>query len=129
MNVDKLFPSKWLKAADLEGRRVTVTIAEVRLETMQGQEGPHKEIVLHFRGSKSGKGLVLNATNRLAIRALYGPETDDWVGKSIELYATQVKAFGKMQDVIRVTGKDLPVVATKTETPGDDDPGLWEPNA
>jgi hypothetical protein len=27
MNVNKLFPSKWLRAADLDGRRVTATAA------------------------------------------------------------------------------------------------------
>jgi hypothetical protein len=38
----------------------------------------------------------------MIIADLYGPETDQWTGKKITLYATNVKAFGKKEDAIRI---------------------------
>lgn len=98
MNVNDLYPSRYVRAADLNGRRVTVTIKHVAVERM-GQDGEAKPVV-YFKNAT--KGLVLNRTNALVIAALYGPETDAWAGKAITLYPTQVRAFGATHDCIRV---------------------------
>ena len=123
MNVNKLFPSKWLKAADLDGRRVTVTIERVVMETMEGKQGRHEEPVVYFRGAK--KALILNQTNAFAIAAAYGPETDGWPGQVVELYAVRIKVKGELREAIRVavngtTGPPSPE--------GDLDETLWEQN-
>lgn len=98
MNIYQLFPSDYLRAADLNNRPFTLTIERFAVEEM-GQP-PEEKPVVYFE--HADKGLVLNKTNAMAIASLYGPETDAWVGKRITIYPTQVQAFGKMQDAIRV---------------------------
>lgn len=98
MNIHDIFPSRYVRAADLQGRRVTVTIKHVAVERM-GKDGEAKPVV-YFRNAT--KGLVLNRTNAMIIATLYGPETDAWTGKAVTLYPTQVRAFGATHDAIRV---------------------------
>lgn len=96
MRIDSAFPSTYLKAADLQGRNVTVTISHVRMEDVGDDHKP----VLYFVGKE--KGLALNKTNSNNISALYGYETDDWTGKPIELFEAQVDYQGKSVPAIRV---------------------------
>jgi hypothetical protein len=101
MRISDIFPSKYVKAADLQGRTVTLTIKELRVEEMLNHSNEkERKPVLHFE--RATKGLVLNRTNAMIIAALYGDESDDWTGKRISIYPTRVKAFGTMQDAIRV---------------------------
>lgn len=101
MKVTDIWPSKYVKAGDLNGKTVTLTIKKLVMEEMTNH-GNEKETkpVLYF--DKATKGLVLNRTNGMIIAALYSMETDNWVGKRISIYPTKVKAFGSMQDAIRV---------------------------
>lgn len=96
MRIDSAFPSTYLKAADLQGRNVVVTISHVRMEDVGDDHKP----VLYFVGKE--KGLALNKTNSNNISALYGYETDDWTGKPIELFEAQVDYQGKSVPAIRV---------------------------
>lgn len=104
MKISQLFPSKYVKAADLNGKTVTLTIAKLVVEELgpSGHPGAEKERkpVLYFQ--KATKGLVLNRTNAMTIVGLYGDESDDWGGKRISIYPTRIRAFGAMQDTIRV---------------------------
>lgn len=100
MKVSKLFPNKYVKAAELNGKTVTLTIARLTVEEMGHGNEKEQKPVLHF--NKATKGLVLNRTNAMTIAGLYGDETDDWVGKRINIYPTRIRAFGAMQDTIRV---------------------------
>jgi hypothetical protein len=98
-NIDNAFPSKYLKAADLGGRDVVVQIDRVEIEPV----GRQKEIkpVLYFVGKE--KGLILNKTNSSKIKGIIGsPETDDWSGCKIKLYATETEFEGETVDTIRV---------------------------
>ena len=53
--------------------------------------------------SRDGKPLVCNGTNWDVIEALYGPESDDWIGKCITLWRDpSVKFKGKRTGGIRV---------------------------
>lgn len=110
MNVDDIFPSKWLKAADLKGQRIKVVIANVQVEDIGGEDKP----VMHFQGKD--KGMVLNRTNAGCIAAVYGDELDGWAGREIVLYSTKVPFQGRMVDALRVS------VPEPEPTPaGDDD--------
>jgi hypothetical protein len=77
-------PSKYLKPADLNGNRVTVTISGVTKETV----GNDERLVVHFEGT--GKGLILNKTNGSAIANVFGDDTEDWLGGKIVLFVTTV---------------------------------------
>jgi hypothetical protein len=56
--------------------------------------------VMTFRNRS--KGLVVNATNYDTIADVYGDETSNWPGQSIELFPTKVDFKGKRTDAIRV---------------------------
>lgn len=101
MKISKVFPSKYVAAADLNGKTVPLTIARVTMEEMITHDNKKvSKPVVWFE--KATKGLVLNLTNAKIIATLYGDETDAWAGERISIYPTRVKAFGVMQDAIRV---------------------------
>lgn len=100
MRIDHLFPSKYVKAGDLNGKPVTLTITRLTVEKMGHGAEEERKPVLYFE--KATKGLVLNRTNAMIIASLYGNESDDWAGKRIVIYPTKVRAFGAYQDCIRV---------------------------
>lgn len=107
MNIHELYPSKYVKAHDLGGLDVTVTIRELRIEEVGAQDNREARPVLYF--AKATKGLILNKTNAVTIAALYGPETDDWPGKAVTLYPTRVRAFGAVHPTIRIRDRRPPV--------------------
>lgn len=98
-NLNDLFPSRYLKVADLQGSSPTVTIAGVMLEVMG--RAREKKPVVYFVGKT--KGLLLNKTNAQAIARLAGSDdTDQWVGVRVRLVAT-TDTFGKESyPVVRV---------------------------
>src|SRR5688572_18882559 len=97
MKIGSAFPSDYLKAADLAGRSVRVTIESVTTEKV----GNDQKAILHFVGKD--KGLVLNKTNaNRIVEATGSDETDDWEGWSITLYSCKVDYQGKRVDAIRV---------------------------
>ena len=97
MNINTAYPSTYLKASDLQGRRVIVTIARVDIEDVGDDTKP----VVYFTGKT--KGLVLNRTNAVTIAELLGSEeTDDWISGSVVLFATKVDFQGRRVDAIRV---------------------------
>ena len=109
MKMSDIFPSKYVKAADLEGRTVTLTIKTLTVEEMLNHASEkERKPVLYFE--RATKGLVLNRTNAMTIAALYGDESDTWPGKRISIYPTRVKAFGQMQDCIRIR-EEIPALA------------------
>lgn len=131
MNVYDLFPTRFVAAADLNGKQFTLTIRSVTLEDMQSHD--QKTVTkpcLWF--SNATKGMVLNKTNTMIIADLYGPETDAWAGKRITIYATKVRAFGKLEEAVRVREEVPPepkptAASAQVEEPSgldDDDDGL-----
>ena len=96
MNIKKSFPSRWLKASDLNGRAVKVEIDKVIDEDIGGEDKP----VLYFAGKE--KGVVLNKTNADVLADAFGDETDEWAGSKVELYPAKTQFQGKLVDCIRV---------------------------
>lgn len=100
MKANDVFPSKYLKADDLNGDTL-VTIKSVTKETMKGKSGADEtKPVMHF--DEMQKGLVLNKTNWAAIAKLYGDESDDWKGQTITLTVKEVDSFGDVVSAVRV---------------------------
>lgn len=96
MRISDAFPSEFLKAADLQGRTVTLFISHVEMAEIGRDERP----VLYFKGKD--KGLVLNKTNATNIATVYGDDTDDWAGGEVTLYEAMVDYQGKTVPAIRV---------------------------
>ena len=99
MNVNDIFPTKYLKAPDLKGREPIVTIDRVEFEPV-GRAREMKPIV-YFVGKE--KGIVLNKTNANKIIEIAGSAlTEEWPGTKIMLYTAEADFGGDTYDVIRI---------------------------
>ena len=88
MDIAKLYPSRYLKAEDLKGRAVRVTISAVTIEDLRNPRTNAKDTkaVLHF--SRSEKVLPLNKTQAFALASITGStDTDAWPGFVVVLAA------------------------------------------
>lgn len=99
-------PSNTLKAADLDGNEVALTIAGYEAKEFEekdqktGRTYKRMKPILSFE--ETDKTFVCNKTNLNAIAYAYGKEMDEWVGKPITLYPTMVEFGGNMVEAIRV---------------------------
>ncbi len=102
MHVDLMFPSRYLRAADFEGKPVSLTISEVLKDKVQMATGQKAEkYILRFR--ETDKELILNKTNaKLIAKHLHEPKAINWPGAKITLSPETCEAFGEMVPCIRV---------------------------
>lgn len=85
MNAALLTPSKYIKAVQFSGKEVTLTIAGVKLEELVREDKTkEKRGVVSFQ--REERGWILNTTNAKCLIALFGGETNAWIGKRITLY-------------------------------------------
>jgi hypothetical protein len=100
MKISNAFPSKYLRADDIDARggQLTHTIRKVVLEEV-GQDRVEKPVV-YVRDTPCG--LVLNRTNATRLAASLGDETNDWIGQQIVLETEQVPMGGRIVPAIRV---------------------------
>lgn len=122
MHVDNAFPSKYLRASDLQGKPANVIIDRYAFEDIGGD----RKLVLYFRGKE--KGLATNKTNAMTISQVYGPEMDDWQGGELQLYSAMVDYQGKQTEAIRVRIPPRKPAARQAEYDnGFDDPARQAP--
>lgn len=100
MKVLQLFPSKYLKAADLGDRPHDVTISEVKVGMVGEGQGEEERPIMCFE--EFGKWLVLNVTNTKRIISLYGDDSDGWIGQRITIYPSECDYKGDTVACIRV---------------------------
>ncbi len=117
MNINDAFPSNYLKASDLGEAQPVVTIDRVEVEPVG--RGKEMKPVLYFTGKQ--KGMVLNKTNSKKIAEIASsPDTDDWHGVAVKLFATEVDFQGETVEAIRIkaaaAGARQPVKAVVTIT-------------
>jgi len=106
MKINDVFPSKYLSAADLDGKTVKVVIEDVKMEEIGEGDNVVDKAVMYFRGKQ--KALVLNKTNWNTISDIHGEDTDSWGGGEILLFPTQTEFQGRAVACIRVKlGKAL----------------------
>ncbi len=96
--VSEVFGSKSWKASDLVGGPMVLTIKGVK---------PYKfddgsKLVVSFE--ESDKDLISNKTNSSSIAKSYGDDTDNWIGKRIQLYLSETEFKGDIVDCVRVQG-------------------------
>lgn len=108
-HVDLAYPTKYVKAADLRGKDVTVQIVclEQDVLVMQGGKREKKNVLTMatLQGKTLGKQLVLNKTNARLIASQHGPLVEAWENKTITLYPTTTKCGREMVDCVRVRGR------------------------
>jgi len=98
-----LFPNKMMLLGSQnlnEGEELIAEISGVDIEDIKDQNGGTEQVpIMKF---KNAPPMVLNITNTRTIASLYGDRYDGWVGRSIQVYATMVKAFGKEGLALRI---------------------------
>jgi hypothetical protein len=108
-NIDDFYPSKFLRASDLKGKEITVTIDRVEAEEFEQDGVKRTKPVVHFR-DKGIKPLVLNKTNSTRIAtALGSKDTDTWAGKQVRLYPDMEDFKGQVHEVVRVRRAPAPI--------------------
>ena len=102
MKLDEMFPSRFVRGQDLQGRAVTVTIDRVLPERMRPnpQSPEMQKFVLYTVEGK--KGIVLSKTlaNQIA-QVLESDESDNWIGKKVTLYPEPITVAGIQRIAIR----------------------------
>ena len=117
-SIDDVFPSSGnhLKAEDLKGNAVKVTISSYEIVEFKGKNGTEKKPILTFEGKE--KTLVCNKTNaRMIAKNTGSQELDDWAGKTIIIYPTETDFGGEIVPCLRVK-EEIPEVGD----PNDDIP-------
>lgn len=110
--LNDIFPSNYLKASDLNGAQVPVTIERVEVERIGQGANAEQKPVLHFVGKQ--KGMVANKTNCKKIAEIAGSDdTDDWAGTNLVLFTAMVDYQGETVESIRVKAP----AAAKKPTP------------
>ena len=125
MDVNQIYPSKYLAAVDLKGKEVPVVINRVVMEPV-GQNNESKPIA-YFEGHE--KGLVLNKTNSMNIATGYGPETNNWSGCGVILFPAWVDYAGKSVEAIRVRPSPSAKAPTQQSGAPTPSPSTQQPSA
>ncbi len=96
MNIDDIFPSKYLKASDLNGQDLNVTISNTTVA--QFDDGHKIEVVL----SGQSKSFICNKTNARTIATAYSSDTTAWHGREVILFPMMVATPNGPKEAIRV---------------------------
>lgn len=106
LDYDQLFPGRFIKSGEFQGRDVTLTIKGIRLEELpQDKGGERAKGIVAFEGTK--KEWVLNRTNGECLKAMWGRDTGEWIGKRVTLFPAPFQSsFGDAttDTCIRVRG-------------------------
>lgn len=105
MDVRKHLGGMFIKVDDVRDGALRRQIAAVK-------EGKYDKPDVMF---ETGEMLSLNATNTRILMRAYGPDTEYWIGKEIELYAGEVEFQKKMQPSVKVRPLSAPRNANHVE--------------
>jgi hypothetical protein len=85
VDYDQLYPGRFIKAGELLGKKVTLTISDVDLEDLVGEDGkPKAKAIISFR--ETPKMLVACKTNGLCLKEMFGKTLSGWVGKRVTIF-------------------------------------------
>lgn len=85
VDFDQLYPGRFIKAGELLGKKVTLTITDVDVEDLMGEDNkPKAKATITFRETE--KQHVMCKTNGICLKAMFGKKLADWVGKRITIF-------------------------------------------
>jgi hypothetical protein len=104
MKFNQMYPKDRFYAADFKGKPVTLTFKEVKRELL-GKGGPSEKMMPVWYFEETPKFLPAVLTNGVCARAMFGDDTDDWIGHKITLIPAK-DTSGMSDDglCIRVSG-------------------------
>jgi hypothetical protein len=118
--IDKFYPSKFLKPAELDGEDIAVTVHEVGEDNFKDDDGTQRlKPILYFR--EKVKPLILNKTNFVRLMEMAGGDTDNSSGTRLVLYADKVSMRGKSVDTIRLRSAPKAKAVTPVAEPAEAD--------
>jgi hypothetical protein len=87
------------------GKDLILTIKTVKVEQVTGPDNRKEDCtVMYF--VENAKPMIVNATNAKTITKLYKtPYIEEWAGKKVQIYSTEVKAFGDVVEALRIRQK------------------------
>lgn len=121
MDIDLMFPTKFLKSGDLRGKDATLTVRRVIYEEVKNKRGAEKLWIIYFEETRKAaeragnadmeKRLVGKVTIcRQIVKATGERDSQNWVGKRITLYVTKTDSPQGNVDCIRVREEPPPAV-------------------
>ena len=103
INVDEVYAGDTMNAAWVksQGGNITGKVSHVEVRTFGAEDEPkERKVVLHFDGIE--KVLSLNVTNKNIIRDSWGPEAEEWIGRTLAIKVHRTSYMGKPTDGIIV---------------------------
>ena len=99
----KLHNPDYLGAWDFQPKEEKIlAISRVVTEMVPDQNGKKEECTVCY-WQAGAKPMILNVTNSKAITKVAGsPYIEDWQGVKVQLFVTEVKAFGEIMDAVRI---------------------------
>lgn len=81
---DQLYPGRFIKAVELLGKKVTLTISDVELEDLEGDDGKKTKALMRFK--ETPKMLILCKTNGICVKEMFGKQIAAWLGKRLTIF-------------------------------------------
>lgn len=103
MHWKKMFVGDYIAAVEFDGKTPTMKIKSVDLVKLEDDDGRQKDKgVIFFE--QTDRGWVLCKTNAICLAAMFGDDTNGWIGKRVTLHAVDVQVGRERMPGIRVKG-------------------------
>lgn len=102
MDIYKTNLFRFVKGDMLKDRPAVLTIDTVKVTEMPNLRTGEVEEKYLLTFKESPKPLILNTTNANKLAKMFGRDTDAWAGQVVELFAEELKAFGKLHNAARI---------------------------
>lgn len=100
MDINSAFPSNYLKKTDFPQPRQLIIDAVVMENLAQDGHPADMKVVIYFNGAP--KPMVANKTICMVLAAMFGPETNSWIGKTVEVFNDVTVVFNGAVGGLRV---------------------------
>ena len=100
MDINTAFPSNYLKKTDFPAPRQLIIDTVVMEDLAQDGHPADMKVVIYFNGAP--KPMVANKTICMVLAAMFGPETDSWAGKQVEVFNDVTVVFNGAVGGLRV---------------------------
>lgn len=108
-HTSKLFPH--IKGVMLRGKPTVMTLSGYVKEIMPDGNADKSRLEIGFLkpdGANYDKTAIVNATQVMKLADMFGPESQEWHGEKVVLYAEDGTAFGKPYCAVRVANMNDP---------------------
>jgi hypothetical protein len=99
----ELYPGRFLKADMFKGKKVTLTIKNIDIEELVGENNKKDpKVIVSF--VERALEYVMPKTNGFCLKRMFGDNPHSWIGKRVVWYPTKTKFGREDVDCIRIWG-------------------------